>query len=73
MAFNFWVFHFEELRRLAWVYFLMAIHIISVLIILEGIRGYSFSSDVAIDNITFKNGACKRLGEDKTISFKKLT
>ena len=29
---------------------------------MEGIRGVSFTSDVAIDNIAFRNGSCERLG-----------
>ena len=29
---------------------------------MEGVRGVYFTSDVAIDNIEFRNGSCKRLG-----------
>ena len=29
---------------------------------MEGVRGVYFTSDVAIDNIVFRNGSCKRLG-----------
>ena len=29
---------------------------------MEGVRGVSNSSDVAIDNIAFRNGSCERLG-----------
>ena len=29
---------------------------------MEGVRGVSSSSDVAIDNIAFRNGSCERLG-----------
>ena len=29
---------------------------------MEGVRGVSFTSDVAIDNIAFRNGSCERLG-----------
>ena len=29
---------------------------------MEGVRGVSYSSDVAIDNIAFRNGSCERLG-----------
>ena len=29
---------------------------------MEGVRGVSYRSDVAIDNIAFRNGSCERLG-----------
>ena len=29
---------------------------------MEGVRGVSYTSDVAIDNIAFRNGSCQRLG-----------
>ena len=29
---------------------------------MEGVRGVYFTSDVAIDNIAFRNGSCERLG-----------
>ena len=29
---------------------------------MEGVRGVFFTSDVAIDNIAFRNGSCERLG-----------
>ena len=29
---------------------------------MEGVRGDSYTSDVAIDNIAFRNGSCERLG-----------
>ena len=29
---------------------------------MEGVRGVSYSSVVAIDNIAFRNGSCERLG-----------
>ena len=29
---------------------------------MEGVRGVSNRSDVAIDNIAFRNGSCQRLG-----------
>ena len=29
---------------------------------MEGVRGVSYRSDVAIDNIAFSNGSCERLG-----------
>ena len=36
-------------------------------IVLEGTRGRSWDGDVAIDNIKMNNGACKRVGENKTV------
>ena len=34
---------------------------------MEGVRGVYFESDVAIDNIAFRNGSCERLGMYKYI------
>ena len=36
---------------------------------MEGVRGVSYRSDVAIDNIAFRNGSCERLGMYTSIFF----